>query len=74
MLDNLYERIGLPRAKLWQRSDLVILRRPQVPSVLIETGFMMHPDDNWFLLQPEGQKEFARAIMQGISDYFQNLS
>jgi N-acetylmuramoyl-L-alanine amidase len=73
MLDNLVERMGLPRKIVWQRNDLTVLRRPQVPSVLVETAFMMHPEDNWYLLQPEYQKEFARAIMDGIIDYFLSL-
>jgi N-acetylmuramoyl-L-alanine amidase len=73
MLDNLAERMGLPRKRIWQRNDLTVLRRPQVPSVLVETAFMMHPKDNWYLLQPEYQKEFARAIMDGIIDYFLSL-
>jgi len=73
MLDNLVERMGLPRKIVWQRNDLTVLRRPQVPSVLVETAFMMHPEDNWYLLQPEYQREFARAIMDGIIDYFLSL-
>jgi len=73
MLDSLVEGIGLPRKIVWQRNNLAVLRRPQVPSVLVETAFMMHPEDNWYLLQPEYQKEFAQAIMDGIVDYFLSL-
>ncbi|MCG2688380.1 N-acetylmuramoyl-L-alanine amidase, partial [Candidatus Parcubacteria bacterium] len=70
MLDNLVERMGLPQMGVRKRNDLAVLRRPQVPSVLVETAYMMHPEDNWYLLQPINQKEFARAIMQGIIEYF----
>lgn len=70
ILDNLVDKIGLPRARLWQRSDLVVLRYPQLPSVLVETAFMMHPEDNWYLLHPVYQREFAQVIMDGIIDYF----
>lgn len=70
MLDSIVEKMKLPKARVWKRSDLVVLRRPQVPSVLIETAFLMHPDDNWYLLQPVHQKEFAEAMMNGIIDYF----
>jgi len=70
MLDKLVERIGLPRTKVWQRKDLVVLRQPQIPSVMVETAFMMHPDDNWYLFQPVYQKEFAYAIMEGIVSFF----
>lgn len=73
MLDNLVERMGLPRTRVWRREDLVVLRRPQVPSVLVETAYMMHPEDNWYLLQPMYQKEFAWTIMHGIIEYFLSL-
>jgi len=73
MLDNLEQRMGLPRKIVWQRNNLAVLRRPQVPSVLIETAFMMHPDDNWYLIQSKYQKEFAGAIMNGCIDYFLSL-
>ena len=73
ILDNLVKRTGLPGARVWQRPDLTVLRRPQVPSVLVETAFLMHPDDNWYLLQSEYQKELALGIMNGITNYFLNL-
>jgi len=73
ILDNLVKRTGLPRARVWQRPDLTVLRQPQVPSVLVETAFLMHPDDNWYLLQSEYQRELALGIMNGITDYFLNL-
>jgi len=37
---------------------------------MVETAFMMHPDDNWYLFQPVYQKEFAYAIMEGIVSFF----
>jgi N-acetylmuramoyl-L-alanine amidase len=73
MLDNLTERMGLPKKTVWQRNNLAVLRRPQVPSVLVETAFLMHPEDNWYLLTPEYQKEFAEAMMDGIVEYFLSL-
>ncbi len=73
ILDALVKRMGLPRARLWKRGDLIVLRHPEVPSVLIETAFMMHPEDNWYLLQPIFQREFAISIMEGIQEYFQEL-
>lgn len=70
MLANLAKRTGLPPTRVWQRADLTVLRCPQLPSVLVETAFLMHPDDNWYLLQPEYQYEIAKAIADGIVDYF----
>jgi N-acetylmuramoyl-L-alanine amidase len=42
-------------------------------AVLIETAFMMHPEDNWHLLTPEYQKKFSRGMMEGIVEYFLSL-
>jgi len=30
----------------------------------------MHPEDNWHILHPRGQQEFAGAIKEGIKEYF----
>ncbi len=73
ILDNLAKETGLPKARVWERPDLGVLRRPQVPSVLVETAFLMHPDDNRYLLLPEYQQQLAFGILSGISDYFLNL-
>ncbi len=73
ILDNLVNKTGLPRTRVWERSDLAVLRQTQIPGVMVETAFLMHPDDNWYLLQPEYQQELAMGIMNGINEYFFNL-
>jgi N-acetylmuramoyl-L-alanine amidase len=73
ILDNLVNKTGLPRTRVWERPDLAVLRQTQIPGVMVETAFLMHPDDNWYLLQPEYQQELAMGIMNGINEYFFNL-
>ena len=73
ILDNLARKTGLPKTKVWERSDLAVLRQTQIPAVMVETAFLMHPEDNWFLLQPEYQQELALGIANGITEYFLNL-
>lgn len=73
ILDSLSKKTGLPKTRVWERPDLAVLRQSRLPGILVETAFLMHPDDNWFLLQPEYQKELASGIMNGINDYFLNL-
>ena len=66
ILDNLARKTGLPKTKVWERSDLAVLRQTQIPAVMVETAFLMHPEDNWFLLQPEYQQELVLGIANGI--------
>lgn len=69
MLDTMVEESNLPRFRTWRR-NIAVLRHPHVPSVLVEAGYMMHPHDNWYILHPRGQKELARAMLEGIKNYF----
>lgn len=72
MLNKMVEETGLPRFRTWRR-NIAVIRHPHVPSVLIEAGYMMHPDDNWYILHPRGQKQIARSMMEGIKEYFLTL-
>ncbi len=69
MLDKLAERTGLPAMMTWRR-NIAVVRHSHVPTVLVEAGYMMHPVDNWYILHPRGQEEFALAMMEGIEAYF----
>ncbi len=73
ILDNLVNKTGLPRTRVWERPDLAVLRQTQIPGVMVETAFLMHPDDNRYLLQPEYQQELALGIMNGVNEYFFSL-
>ncbi len=69
MLDTMTEEIKLPAFRTWRR-NIAVLRHPHIPSVLVEVGYMMHPEDNWYILHPRGQQEFARAMKEGLKEYF----
>ena len=72
MLDVMEEETDLPAFRTWRR-NIAVLRHPQIPSVLVEAGYMMHPEDNWHILHPRGQRMFARAMLEGIKEYFLSL-
>ena len=69
MMDRLASDTKLPEFRVWMRK-LAVLRHPEVPSVLVEAGYLKHPQDNWHVLHPAGQEELARAMKEGIKDYF----
>jgi N-acetylmuramoyl-L-alanine amidase len=54
-----------------QRSaDLVVLRTPDMPSALFESGFVTNEDDAARLVSEEGQAQFAQVMARAIRVYF----
>jgi len=48
----------------------VVLRSPDVPSMLIETGFITNPSEERRLNDPGYRNRLASAIAQGVRKYF----
>lgn len=72
MLETVAKETGLPKFRTWRR-NIAVIRHPNVPTVLVEAGYMMHPADNWYLYHPQGQKIIAQALKSGIKNYFLTL-
>jgi len=72
MLHTMDELTDLPAFRTWRR-NIAVIRHPHVPSVLVEAGYLMRPEDNWYILHPWGQKVLARAMKEGIKRYFLSL-
>lgn len=54
-----------------QRSaDLVVLRTPDMPSALFESGFVTNEDDAARLASEEGQAQFAQVMARAIRVFF----
>ncbi len=53
---------------------LAVLRAPDVPGVLYESGFVTNPDDAERLASPEGRERFADAMARAIRIYFARQS
>jgi N-acetylmuramoyl-L-alanine amidase len=52
------------------RANFMVLKSPDVPSVLVETAFISNPSEEKRLTQKDFQQRMARAITRGIRDYF----
>jgi len=52
-----------------EQAAFIVLRSPDMPSMLIETGFISNPSEAKRLSQAEHQDKLARAIAQGIEQY-----
>lgn len=52
------------------RANFMVLKSPDVPSVLVETAFISNPDEEKRLTEKEFQQRMARTITQGVRNYF----
>lgn len=56
-----------------RQADFFVLQAPDVPSVLIELGFLSNEGDIANLMQADWRDRTAEAIARGISTYFDTL-
>lgn len=60
----------LTRSNYHKFANLMVLKAPDVPSVLIETGYMSNLEDARFLFSKDGQKRIAVAVRKAIEAHF----
>lgn len=70
---NGLSRIGRTHKKEIERANFVVLRSPDVPSMLVETAFISNPDEERRLNDPDYQRRIARAVLDGIHNYFSRM-
>ena len=56
-----------------QQASLQVLNSPDIPSILIETGYLSNPDDARRLNSSGFQQQVAAAIARGIMNYFYDV-
>lgn len=64
------KRVGNVHKKNVESAAFVVLKSPDIPSVLVETAFISNPDEERKLKTADHQNKLARAIMSGIRSYF----
>jgi N-acetylmuramoyl-L-alanine amidase CwlD len=52
-----------------RQRGLFVTRKANMPSVLLEIGFLSNPDEEALLSSPHYQRQVAKAIRDGIYDY-----
>lgn len=53
-----------------EKANFVVLRSPDVPSILVETAFITNPSEEKRLTDPEHRAKLAAAVVDGIKSYF----
>ncbi len=69
VLENLGKFSTLHHLKV-EQAAFVVLKSPDIPSILVETGFLSNPQEEEKLIDPAYQKQTAFAIKEGIKHYF----
>jgi N-acetylmuramoyl-L-alanine amidase len=64
------DRIGEVRKPRVQQAGFVVLKSPDIPSMLVETAFISNREDERKLTQPAHRAKLANAIFTGIEQYF----
>ncbi|HJU26461.1 MAG TPA: N-acetylmuramoyl-L-alanine amidase, partial [Rhodanobacteraceae bacterium] len=55
-----------------ERANFVVLRSPDVPSILVETAFITNPVEERKLRDADHRKQLAQAILSGVRGYFES--
>jgi N-acetylmuramoyl-L-alanine amidase len=54
-----------------EHASLAVLKSPDIPSLLVETGFITNPTEERLLNSPSHQDKLANAVYKGILAYFE---
>jgi N-acetylmuramoyl-L-alanine amidase len=69
MIDDLQQVTRIHQQRVDQ-AGFAVLKSPDIPSILVETGFMSNADDCRRLVTATHQQELAEALKSGIAGYF----
>lgn len=56
-----------------KQAEFVVLKMTNMPSILIETGYLSNDSDQKLLNSKQGQQELAKAILAGYKDYLNGI-
>jgi N-acetylmuramoyl-L-alanine amidase len=63
-------RVNTVRKPQVQQAGFVVLKSPDIPSMLVETAFISSPEDERLLGIPERRTALAEAIFDGVRQFF----
>jgi len=72
VLDAL-DHVGAVRKREVQQAAFVVLKSPDIPSLLVETAYISNTAEERKLRAPADQQRLAEAIFSGIDSYFRKF-
>jgi N-acetylmuramoyl-L-alanine amidase len=64
------KRLGKVHKQNVEQAGFAVLKSPDIPSILIETGFISNPQEEKRLRDSRHQDKMARSLFKGIRGYF----
>lgn len=64
------QRVGALHKRRPEHASLGVLRSPDIPSLLVETGFISNPSEERLLGSSAYQQKIAESIYKGLRNYF----
>ncbi len=64
------KRLGAVHRKRVEHAGFMVLKSPDIPSILVETAFISNPTEEKKLRSPAYRRQLADAIMRGVTSYF----
>jgi N-acetylmuramoyl-L-alanine amidase len=65
------DSVGQVRKSQVQQAGFVVLKSPDIPSMLVETAYISNPSEEIRLRNPRHQAQLADAIFAGVRNYFE---
>ena len=69
VMSSLYQMGNVTRRGV-KHAGFVVLKSPDIPSILVETAFISNPVEEARLLNPTHQQRLAEAMFSGVRTYF----
>lgn len=69
VMDSLYQMGNITRRGV-KHAGFLVLKSPDIPSILVETAFISNPTEEARLISPKHQQRLAEAILKGVRAYF----
>ena len=67
-------KVGKVHKRNVQSAPFAVLKSPDIPSILIETGFISNPSEEKNLADSGYRKKISNAILQGLKGYFRDFA
>lgn len=68
--DEVVKVITLADRRIWGRDDLAVFNGSKIPAIMVEVGFLDHPDEEVLLRAPGFQQAAAQGIYNGIERFY----
>ncbi|MGZ8227016.1 MAG: N-acetylmuramoyl-L-alanine amidase [Methylococcaceae bacterium] len=65
-----FQHIGELHNETVQKAEFLVLKSPDIPSILVETAYISNPLEEQNLLSARYQSKMANAIFKGVHNYF----